>query len=198
MHSFWSAIDVSDNLQKSLAAIRGIRGLNAAILAAALGGVSYGLFWLVWYFDVGATLDWTQTAVGIVAPSIPASMAGAAGALVLAITLLPTLIELFTARFAREGIIAAGGLVFAFSLFDMITDWPRVVVFMDAYAGAFDRLGFLRWPVFHITRLLWLFMASFGFELLFIVFAVTAFALLLQAKGAGRHGAGPSMGGLGL
>ena len=191
MNSFWGYIDLSDNLQRALSSIRGIRGINALLLAAALGFISYGLFWLVWYFDIGATLDWTSQAIAVIAPSIPPGMAPYAGALVLAITLLPTLIELFTARFARDGIVVASGLVFAFSLFDMITDWPRVVVFFDAYAGAFARLGILRWPAFYIIRLLWLFMASFGFELLFILFAVTALALLLQTR-SGSKASAPS------
>lgn len=185
MNTFWNWIDISDNLQKSLASVRGIKGLNALILATALGFVSYGLFWLVWYFDLGATMDWSQQAINVIAPSIPANMAPYAGALVVALTLLPSLVESFTARFAREGIVVSAGLIYAFSLFDMITDWPRVVTFMDAYAGAFERLGILRWPVFYVTRLLWLFMASFGFELLFVVFSVTAAALLLNVRTAG-------------
>ena len=190
MYSFWSALDISDNIARALAAIRGIRGLNALILLLALAAINYGLFWLVLYFDIGATLDWTQTAASIILPSIPLQYAEYSSYLVLSITLLPTLIELFAARFARAGIVIASGLVFAFALFDAITDWPRVVVFMDAYSEAFAFLGILRWPVFLVVRLAWLFMASFGFEAIFVVFAVTMLALSFNIQVKSPQGRG--------
>lgn len=99
----------------------------------------------------------------------------------------PTLVELFAARFALGGLRVAAGLVYAFSLFDAVTDWPRVVTFMDTYRRAFDGLGIFAGVAFFVARLLWLFMASFGFEVLFVVFAVCTLALLLNSRCSPRH-----------
>jgi hypothetical protein len=189
LYGFWAAIDISENIQRGLGAIKGIKGLNALILLLALGAINYGLFWLVLFFDVGATLEWTERAAFIIAPTVPPEFGQYTSYLILSITLLPTLIELFAARFAAAGLHIAAGLVFAFSLFDAVTDWPRVVLFMDAYREAFNALGVLSWPAFQITRLLWLFMATFGFEALFVVFLVLfVLAIVLRSL---RSGAPP-------
>jgi hypothetical protein len=179
---FFDAIDLSENLKRGLSAVRTITGLPALILAFALSALCIGLAPLIWYFDVGATLDWTNIAVRHLAPTIPAQLAAYSSVFVLILTLMPTLVELFATRFALVGIRVAAGLVYAFSLFDAVTDWPRVVAFMDAYRGAFDGLGIFAGLAFFVVRLLWLFLASFGFEVLFVVFAVCTLALLLNSR----------------
>lgn len=97
----------------------------------------------------------------------------------LGLTLLPTLVELFGARFAAVGIRVAAALVYLFSAFDMLTDWPRVVEFCGTFRERFDGMGILAGIGFWLFRMLFLFLASFGFELLLVVFAVCALALLL-------------------
>lgn len=193
LYAFWDAIDVSENIARGLTAVRGVRGLNAIVLALALGIINYGLFWLILTFDIGATLEWTDEAAKSVdralgSSTIPLEVASAAGYVVLALTLLPTLVELFGARFAKVGIAFASGLVFAFSLFDMITDWPRVAEFFDSFRGAAEEAGIIGWALFYVLRIGWLFMASFGFEALFIIFSVCILALLLQSKDSGGRG----------
>jgi hypothetical protein len=181
---FWDAIDVSSNIRRGLAAVRGINGFPALVLMFALGGINFGLFWLVWTFDISSTLDWSDHAAQTIATMTDtasvAVMGQYAGYVVLALTLMPTLVELFGSIFAKQQIVFASALVFCFSLFDMITDWPRVVTFFDAFTGAAFTGGPLGWLAFYLLRIAWLFMASFGFEALLVVFTVCMVALLLQ------------------
>lgn len=182
MNAFFDAIDLSTNLERGLRAVRPVTGLPALILAIALSLICAALVPLVWYFDIGATVDWTASAIDTILPTLPAQLAELATLFVLAITVLPTLVELFGSRFALIGIRVAAGLVYAFSLFDAVTDWPRASAFVDAYAGAFARLGLLATPALWLARILFLFLASFGFELLLIIFAICAMALFLNSK----------------
>jgi hypothetical protein len=181
MNGFLDAIDLSENVSRGIAAVRGLRGLPALIAAAALGMICVALAPLVWYFDIDATIYATDTAVNIIVPTLPPEWASAAALVALGLSLLPTLIELFGARFAMAGIRVAAGMVYFFSAFDALTDWPRVAEFCSAYRQHFDGLGLLAVPAFVLFRALFLFMATFGFELAIIVFAVCAFACMLQS-----------------
>jgi hypothetical protein len=181
MNAFLDSIDLSSNLERGLAAIRGIRGLPALILGIALALICVALAPLIFYFDIGSTLSATDVAVSTILPTIPYEYASAASLVALGLTMLPTLVELFGSRFAVVGIRVAAGLVYFFSVFDAITDWPRVSEFMDAYRASFDGLGWFAGIAFWVVRALFLFMATFGFELLFVVFAVCAFALVISS-----------------
>jgi hypothetical protein len=186
---FLDAIDLSSNIERGLAAVRGVRGLPALILGAALSLICVALLPLVWYFDIDATLMASDSALGIVLPSLPVEAVGMAAFITLGLTLLPTLVELFGARFAAVGIRVASALVYLFSAFDMLTDWPRVVEFCGVFRERFDGMGFAAGLGFWLFRLLFLFLASFGFELLLVVFAVCALALLLNGAAGGQRAA---------
>lgn len=181
MKAFLDSIDLSTNISRGLMAIRGIVGLNALILAGALSLICVALAPMIWYFDLDATLYATDVATSVILPSLPYEWASAAGFIALALTLLPTLVELFGARFAQVGIRVAAGLVYLFSVFDAVTDWPRVAEFCAAYRDYFDGLGLAAGLAFWAFRALFLFLATFGFELLFVVFAVCALALFVNS-----------------
>jgi hypothetical protein len=184
MKHFFSAIDLTENLQRALTAIRGVRGTGAIVLALALLVICVGIAPLAWYLDVDATLSWVEPTTTEIIPTLPDSVLPYLSALVLVITFLPSLIELFTARFAAH-IPAAGALVFVFSLFDAVTDYPRVASLLAQYEGAYASLGLLGIPLFWLSHPLLLFMASFGFELLLIVFSITAIVLLMNGSSSG-------------
>lgn len=194
MNWFLDSIDLSANIERGLAAVRGIRGLTALILAGALALICLALVPLVWYFDIDATLMASDAALNTIMPTLPVEVAGMVAFITLGLTLLPTLVELFGARFAAANIRVAAALVYLFSAFDMLTDWPRVVEFCGAFRNRFDGMGALAGLGFWLFRLLFLFLASFGFELLLVVFAVCALALLLngmskqQAPARGGYG----------
>lgn len=189
MNWFLDSIDLSANIERGLAAIRGMRGLGALILAVALTLVCIALAPLIWYFDLDATLYATEIAQQVVLPSLPGEWAQAAGWLALGLTILPTLVELFGSKFAQVGIRVAAALVYLFSVFDAVTDWPRVEEFCNAYARYFDGLGLFAGPAFFAFRALFLFLATFGFEVVFVVFAVCALALYANSgRGRGKTG----------
>lgn len=181
MNAFLDSIDLSENIARGLAAIRGIRGLPALILGIALSLICVALAPLIWYFDIDSTLRATDVAVNTIVPTIPYEYVATASLVALGLTLMPTLVEMFGARFAAVGIRVAAGLVYFFSVFDAITDWPRVHEFMEAYRVSFDGLGWFAGIAFWVVRALFLFMATFGFELLFVVFAVCALALVISS-----------------
>lgn len=190
MNGFLDAIDLSANLERGLRAIRGIIGLPALVLGLALALICVGLSPLIWFFDLDATLQATEQARQFVLPTLPAALADSVALIALALTLLPTFVELFGARFATVGIRVAAGLVYFFSAFDALTDWPRVQQFMEAYRSWFDGLGFFATPAFWVVRGLFLFMATFGFEVIFVVFAVCAMVLLINSRRAPAPSAG--------
>lgn len=186
MNWFLDAIDLSANIERGLNAVRGIRGLPALILGGALTLICIALLPLVWYFDIDATLMASDQALNTIMPSLPVEVAGMAAFITLGLTLLPTLVELFGARFAAAQIRVAAALVYLFSVFDMLTDWPRVVEFCGTFRPRFDEMGALAGVGFFFFRLLFLSLASFGFELLFVVFAVCALALLIGGMAGQR------------
>lgn len=185
MNAFLDSIDLSENIQRGLAAVRGVRGMAAFVMAVALSLICVALGPLVWYFDIDATIYATDIAVNVIVPTLPMEWAQASMLVALGLSMLPTLIELFGARFAMIGIRVAAALVYFFSAFDALTDWPRVAQFCEAYRSQFDGLGLFAGLAFLAFRLLFLFLATFGFELLFVVFAVCALACLVNS-GAGR------------
>jgi hypothetical protein len=178
---FFKAIDLTENLDRALRAIHGVRGTTAIVLALALLVICLGIAPLAWYLDIDSTLSWVEPTTESIMPSLPESMLDYVGFLVLCITLLPSLIELFTARFAVH-IPAAGAMVFSFTLFDAVTDYPRVASLLAEYEGAYAAFGPLGAPLYWFSHPLLLFMASFGFELLLIVFSIAAWVLFINGR----------------
>jgi hypothetical protein len=178
---FYTAIDLTENLDRGLLAIRGVRGTTAFVLALALLLICCGIAPLVWYLDIDATLAWVEPTTQQIMPTLPGAVLPYLSALVLVITFLPSLIELFTARFAAH-IPAAGALVFAFTLFDAVTDYPRVAALLAQYESAYAALWIFGIPLYWLSHPLLLFMASLGFELLLIVFTILALVLLMNAR----------------
>jgi hypothetical protein len=181
---FFSAIDLTENLDRALLAIRGVRGTTAIVLALALLVICIGIAPLAWYLDIDATLSWVEPTTEQIVPTLPGSVLPYLSALVLIITLLPSLIELFTARFAAH-IPAAGAMVFAFTLFDAVTDYPRVAALLAEYEAAYASLWIFGIPLYWLSHALLLFMASLGFELLLIVFSISAIILFMNGRGSG-------------
>ena len=184
MDRFFDMIDLGANLQRGLNAVRSMHGLPALISAVPLGMVSFLFLTLAWHFDLRPTYDWTQIAIAKLQPTFIGALADYVGILIFTMTLLPSLIELFTVRFARADIAMAQWLVYFFVIFDWVTDWPAASDFVDGYvnAGVFERLGVLATPAIYAVKIGWLMLASFGFEMLGVVFAVCTLALLLNGS----------------
>jgi hypothetical protein len=55
--------------------------------------------------------------------------------------------------------------VVAFTIFDLITDIPRVTMFVNEHQASVDLLGPLSFVGYWVFFVLWLFLATIGFEL---------------------------------
>jgi hypothetical protein len=176
---FLNLIDLSLNIQRGMQAIRGVTGGVAAMMAVGLTVLACGLAPLVWYFDLSATMDYAGPLITQLAPTLPARVVAFSSFVVLAVTLLPTIVELLLPRIGAS-VQAAAFLVFGFSAIDAITDWPRVVTVMAAYRGGFEPWGvpgLLLWYVLHPVLLLF---STFLFELLFVLCLALILVLVLK------------------
>lgn len=181
MNWLFELMDLPDNLQRALGIVRGIRGISALVFAIVLFYLCWLMWPWLWYFDIESTAVWTDKALQAIGATLGnAAMPGFetytanAGWFVTGATFLPTLIELFTARFAQGGLKIASVLVIFFSTFDLVTDRPRVWEFVDTL-GVDGLVGLaLKIPL--------LVLASFGFQSLFIIFLVCGGALLMQFR----------------
>ncbi len=187
MEWIFDFMDLPENLQRGLFVCRPIRGLSAGLMAAVLLSLCWLLWPWLWYFDIESTLVWSQHALNALQPTlahagmpINDSYATNVGWFVTGSTFLPSIVELFTVRFASAGIKAARILVLFFATFDLATDWPRVSAFIDTYE--------LNGVVAFVLKVPLLVLASFGLEMLFIVFMICGIALLLNTRiPSGRH-----------
>lgn len=188
MDKFFDMLDLGENLKRGLRAVSGMSGIPALVTAVPLALIAMLFLSLAWYFDLKPTFDWTAIAVKKLTPTFGESLAEYLPILVFTMTMLPTLIELFTVKFARADIALAQWMVYLFVVFDLVTDWPAAADFMQSYidAGVFARLGMLATPAAYLCKVGWLLFASFGFEMLGVVFAICALALLLKS-GAQQH-----------
>ncbi len=182
---FLSLIDLSLNIQRGLLAIRGISGGLAAMMAVGLTIVACGLAPLVWYFDLSSTVDYAAPLIEQLTPTLPAKLVAVSSFVVMFVTLLPTVVELFFPRIG-ENVQAVAFLVFGFSVVDAVTDWPRVVTVMAAYRGGFEQWGLpgvIFWVLLHPILLVF---STFLFELLFCLcvalIAVLVFKIAAQEQ----------------
>lgn len=182
MDWFFDMIDLGENLRRGLAAVRNLSGIPAIITGGVLALISFLFLNLAWHFDLHPTYVWTQIAIDKLTPTFGPTMTAYIPVLVFTLTMLPTLIELFTTRFARYDILLAQWMVYFFVVFDWLTDWPAASDFVDAYAtsGVFEQAGIMYWPTLYFCKIAWLLLASFGFEMLGIVFAICALACTLN------------------
>lgn len=186
MNWFFDMIDLGTNLKRALQAIRSVTGLPALVLAIALTILCVALAPLIWHFDINSTLTWTDRAVTYIIPTLPLELVAYGQIVAISITILPTLVELFTARFAIAGIAAFKGIIYACALFDGITDYPHVDAFLTEFQPQIDQLGLLAGPTWLVARIAWLFMATFGFEVVFVLCAVCALVLFINVGASNR------------
>ncbi len=170
--AFWDTIDISENLHKvSRSIAKTPNGLNSAIhLPAMLLGIAFfGSF--AWFFDFQSTIIGMQTFKELVVPSLPEQAAKLTGLIILSLSLGPTVIELFTAGMAKENVKMVQLTIIGMSLFDLITDIPRAYAFSLQLWPQLDLLPwYLSYVSFYAFFFFWLFMSTFGFEVLLVIF----------------------------
>jgi hypothetical protein len=188
---FWDAIDISSNLSraKKYMITEIDTGLFSWVYIAAfiILGIGAGIF--TWYFDLDSTLNATANFRSMVIEGIPGAEMEWSIYLAIVLTIMPTLMELFTAMFVKAKIAIVQVATISLCVFDAVTDMPRVASFLGGYQKYFDNI-LPGWPdpiefivgriVYAVVYAIWLFMATFGFELLTCLFIFSAIFLLLR------------------
>lgn len=169
----WSLMDISENLAAAdkTAAKVGNDLITSGIHFAAFLMLSVVTGALAWHFDFESTIVGVSTLQNAVLPGLPSSAQQFSTFIAFGFGIAPTLIEIFTAAFARAQIKILQIFVVGLTAFDMVTDIPRALSFTNSLNKHFDTLGpliggFAHWVFF----ILWLFLSTIGFELGFIIF----------------------------
>lgn len=184
-----SALDISDNVQRVVDWVSGVRGPAATVTAICTGAVTIAMAAMSWRFDLLPSWQFMQVLVEYFA------LAGVAADVLLIVglvlTLLPTLIELATTGLARRDVKLLSILVWTMVVFDLATDYPVAAELVGNWraAGLFGDLpNWLAGVGSNLLKLGWTFLASFGFELLTICFGVATLLLLVNAGRQERRG----------
>lgn len=176
---FLSMIDLSTNIQKGVRVLNGISAGVAAIMIVGLTLVCSGIFPLLWYFDIDSTLGYAVPLIEKLLPSLPSELAVVSGVVVLSITLLPTIVEIFLPSLGTQ-IKSIAFLVFGFIVGDALTDWPRVRTVMDVYRPKFDGYGLIGTVLWYPCHAGLLLFATILFEVIFAVCFVLIIALIAK------------------
>lgn len=198
MDRFFESIDLSAQLGKALTAVRSIpNGIPALIMGLVFWAICYVLWPWIWYLDLDATRAFGEEKAGIVAASgVPLFDPTLAGWSLLGGLLLLTLIELGSPILARFGVSLAAWLLWCALAIDAYTDFPRVDQIMQTNYGWFVQQAGEFWGtgLFWVARAAFLFMATLGLELAFLLLLVCGLALLLKGLSGGRgRRAAPAM-----
>jgi len=181
MKRLFDLMDVSKALTSAVAWAKSVRGPEAGILALWFFLLDLAFGWLCWYFDIESTLVWARGVQPTVMNSLSAQFLTWTPLILILIALVPTLMRQSLAQLAGKlQLIAA--LLFVVGMFDVQTDWPRTAAFFDlpvvwnifAWAGPAQGL------VWAASRLVFLFFATDGFEVIFIVSVVCTVILAMQ------------------
>jgi hypothetical protein len=166
-------LDISEQLSIALQNISSVpHGVVARIYAVGLGIIAVAFGALAWHFDYDATIQYALPVLESVVGSIPSAHAMYIPYIAWALSVMPTAIEMFLPRAAANNFFA-GLSLYAMLIFDMATDAPRVSEMMGLYGVT---AGLSYWVGFPILLLF----ASIGFELMFVVCAVSAIYLMLR------------------
>lgn len=191
MEWFLSKIDISDNVIKALRGIAKIPPGPASTMFAWVWCFPIMIFsgCFAWYFDLSSTWSFSDGVARLVAQSLPGmgTLGGVIGAIIFILTIAPTIMEMGGAFFARQQIWFFQILVWAFVCFDLYTDGPRITQFLAQYEQALSQVPWVGGPLLYwVVWLFFLLLGSYGFELVFVVAAVS-FAACLFRSGRGRR-----------
>jgi surface polysaccharide O-acyltransferase-like enzyme len=182
-----SALDLSDNLKRAADWARGVRGVPAAVSAFCFFILAYVFGALAYRYDLLPTYRFIQP----VAQDVLASGAEWLSLFAVFLTLLPTLIELASVGLVQRSIKALEFMTYFFIFFDLVTDYREAAALVDVWqrGGLFDPLPFpLAGAAVALAKLGWTFAASFAFEFLAILFAVTGLLLAANIRATSTGG----------
>lgn len=191
MKKLLELMDVSTALVSAVGWAKSIKGAEAGILAVWFLLIDLIMGWLCWYFDIESTMIWARGVQPTIMGSLSEQFLLWAPAILVLIALVPTLLRQSLAKLAgRLQLIAA--LLFLVGLFDVQTDWPRTAAFfnLDVVWNVFGWAGPAQGLIWALARLVFLFFATDGFEVIFVVSCACTVMLAMQA-GATRGAVHP-------
>lgn len=176
------AADLGLNLDRALASVRHMRGGPARTLGLTFLAAALGLTPFVWYFDVQPTIAFMSSASSTALDALPASLAIVAPVIGILINFLPTLFEFTLPRLAAQGVKLASVMAYGAAVFDAITDWPRVATTMDGAWPTFTSYfsAGLVGPIWGVSRLALLFLATIGFEMAWTLLVICGLVLIVN------------------
>lgn len=191
MKKLLELMDVSVSLTRAFAWAKSVRGPEAGILALWFLLLDLVFGWLCWYFDIESTLIWARGVQPTVMSGLSEQLLIWAPAILLLIALVPTLMRQSLARLGATVPLIAG-LLFVVGMFDVQTDWPRTAAFFDLPVvwNVFGWAGPAQGLIWALARLVFLFFATDGFEVIFVVSCACTVMLAMQA-GATRGAVHP-------
>jgi len=183
------ALDLSDNLRRAADWARGVRGVPALVATICFFIMAYVFGALAYRYDLVPTWKFIQP----VANDVLSTGAEWLTLFAVFLTLLPTLIELATAGLVQRDIRALQWVVYFFIFFDLVTDFNEAAALVDVWqrSGLFAPLpDSLEGAAVVMVWIGWTFAASFAFEFLAVLFAVTALLLAVNVSASGGSGGG--------
>ena len=186
-----SALDLSDNLKRAVDWARGVRGVPAGVAAACFFVMAYVFGALAYRYDLVPTWRFIQP----IARDVLSTGAEWLTLFALFLTLLPTLIELASVGLVQRDVRVLQYMTYFFIFFDLVTDYKEAVALVSVWqsSGLFTPLpDALEGAAAVVMKIGWTFAASFAFEFLTILCAVTALLLAanVRASGGGSGGGG--------
>ncbi len=181
--NFWDMVDISENMHRMDNSImKRKKGLPSAIHAGIFLVLTVVAFVAAWYFDFQSTLMGLSSITDLMIPSLPAQAAKFTWYIVFCFTIMPTLLEIFTANLAKEDIKIIQLAIILFTLFDLVTDIPRSYALAMSMWPQIELMGILFAPiVFWMYFFGILFFATIGFEIMLCMFGYCAVCYTLRA-----------------
>jgi hypothetical protein len=178
---FWDMIDISENMTRIEDWTETIsNGLASRINVFVFGTLTLVAFALTWYFDLQSTITGMTVITDRVMPNLPVKVEKYSAIVVLAFTIMPTLLEIFTAGLAKYNVKIIQIMIIAMTIFDVLTDIPRAYELAMSFWPQMETMGLLGPIVFWFFYGLIQLMATIGFELGVVIFAYAT--LIFVAK----------------
>ena len=191
MDWIFGLLNVAPAVRAATGWARSLRGAEARVALIGAVIVDMILGWCTWFFDVEPTYMYAQTIHNGVMSTLTEGALVYGPFILILLTIAPTAMRQTLSGVASRLQILIG-VIIILELFDARTDWPRVRDLFDT-AAAWDFFSFAgqaQGVLWFIARgFLW-FMATDGFEILFVAMTIATLILFVNSfRGASSAGA---------
>jgi hypothetical protein len=136
---------------------------------------------LTWYFDLQSTMVGMGNLTTRIVPELPTQVATYSAMVIVAFTLMPTLLEIFTAGLARFNVKIVQIMIIGMTLFDILTDMPRAYELTMGFWPQIQQTGIFSPIIFWFVYLIVQLLATIGFELGAVVFGYATLIFIAKS-----------------